>query len=34
MDTTIEELDKCECASSVIKIAPVLSIERGKMGNL
>ena len=34
MDTTIEELDKCECVSSVIKIAPVLGIEREKMGPL
>ena len=33
-ETTIEELDKCECVSSVINIAPVLSIERGKMGTL
>ena len=31
MDTTIEELDKCECVSSIIKIAPVLGIERDKM---
>ena len=34
LDTTIEDLEKCECVSSVIKIAPVLSIERGKMGTL
>ena len=34
MDTTIEELDKCECVSSIIKIAPVLGIERDKMGPL
>ena len=34
MDTTIEELDKCECVSSVIKIAHVLGIERDKMGPL
>ena len=31
MDTTIEELDKCECVSSVINIAPVLGIDRDKM---
>ena len=31
MDTTIEELIKCECLSSVIKISPVLVIERDKM---
>ena len=30
MDTTIDELDKCECVSSVIKIEPVLDIEREK----
>ena len=34
MDTTIEYLDKCECVSSIIKIAPVLGIEREKMGPL
>ena len=34
MDTTIEELDEFECVSSVIKIAPVLGIERDKMGPL
>ena len=34
MDTTIEELEKCECVSSVMKIAPVLNIEREKMGCL
>ena len=34
METTIEELDKCECVSSVIKLAPVLGIERDKMGPL
>ena len=34
MDTTIEELDKCECVSSVIKIVPVLGIGRDKMGPL
>ena len=34
MDTTIEDLDKCECVSSVIKIAPLLGIEREKMGPL
>ena len=30
MDTTIDELDKCECVSSVIKIAPVLCIDNEK----
>ena len=30
MDTTIDELDKCECVSSVIKIDPVLDIDREK----
>ena len=30
MDTTIEELEKWECVSSVINIAPVLNIERKK----
>ena len=30
MDKTIEELDKCEYVLSVIKIAPVLGIEREK----
>ena len=34
METTIYELDKCECVSSVIKIEPVLDIERDKMGIL
>ena len=34
MDTTIEELDKYECVSSVIKIASVLVIERDKMSTL
>ena len=34
MDTTIEELEKCECVSSVMKIAPVLNIEREQMGTL
>ena len=34
MDTTIDELDKCECVSSVIKIEPVLDIDRDKMGTL
>ena len=28
MKTTIEELEKCECVSSVMNIAPVLNIER------
>ena len=34
MDTTIDELDKCECVSSVIKIEPVLDIDRDKMVTL
>ena len=34
MDTTIDELDKCEYVSSVIKIAPVFGIENEKMGAL
>ena len=34
METTIEELDKCECVSSVIKIAPVFGIDNEKMGAL
>ena len=34
MDKTIDELDKCECVSSVIKIEPVLDIDRDKMGTL
>ena len=34
MDTTIEELEKCECVSSVMNNAPVLNIEREKMGCL
>ena len=34
MDTTIDELDKCECVSSVIKIAPVLCIDNEKMVTL
>ena len=34
MDTTIEELEKCECVSSVMNIAPALNIEREQMGNL
>ena len=34
MDTTIDELDKFEGVSSVIKIEPVLYIDRDKMGNL
>ena len=32
MDTTIDELYKCECVSYVIKIEPVLDIDRDKMG--
>ena len=34
MDTTIDELDKYECVSSVIKIEPVLDIDRERMGTL
>ena len=34
MDTTIYDLDKCECVSSVIKIAPVFGIDNDKMGAL
>ena len=34
MDTTIDELDKCECVSSVIKIEPVLDSDKDKMGIL
>ena len=34
MDTTTEELEKCECVSSVMNIAPGLDIEREKMGPL
>ena len=34
MDTTIEESDKCECVSSVIKIPPVFGIDNDKMGAL
>ena len=34
MDTTIEELDNCECLSSVIKTAPVFGIDNDKMGAL
>ena len=34
MDTSIYELEKCECVSSVIKIEAVLHIEREKMGTL
>ena len=34
MDTTIEELEKCEFVSSVMNIATVLNIEREKMGTL
>ena len=32
MDTSIYELEKCECVSSVIKIESVLDIEREKNG--
>ena len=34
MDTTIEELEKCECVSSVMNNSPVLNIEREQMGTL
>ena len=34
MDTSIYELEKCECVSSVINIEAVLHIEREKMGTL
>ena len=34
MDTAIDELEKCECVSSVIKIEPVLDIDREKIGTL
>ena len=34
MDTTIEELEKCECVSSVMNIAPILNIEREQVGTL
>ena len=34
MDTEIEELEKCECVSSVMTIASVLHIEREPMGTL
>ena len=34
MDTEIEELEKCECVSSVMTIASVLNIEREPMGPL
>ena len=33
-DTEIKELEKCECVSSVMRIAPILNIEREKMGTL
>ena len=33
-DIEIEELEKCECVSSVMTVAPVLSIEREQMGPL
>ena len=33
-DKKIEELEKCECVSSVMTIAPVLNIEREKIGPL
>ena len=34
MDTAIDELDKCECVSSVRKVAPVFGIDNDKMGVL
>ena len=34
MDTTIEDLEKCECVSSVMSIALVFNIEREKTGCL
>ena len=33
-DTEIKELEICECVSSLMTIAPVLNIERDKMGAL
>ena len=33
-DTEIKELEKYECVSSLITIAPVLNIDRSKMGTL
>ena len=33
-DTEIEELEKCECVSSVMTIAHVLKIDRSKMDTL
>ena len=33
-DTEVKELKKCECVSYVMNIAPVLKIEREKMGTL
>ena len=33
-DTEIKELDKCECVSSAMTIAPVLNIEIEKTGPL
>ena len=33
-DTKIEELEKCECVSSVINISSVLNIDQEKLGNL
>ena len=34
MNTKIEELDKCECVSSIIKKSPVLGTERDNTGPL
>ena len=31
-DTHIKQLEKCECVSSVMTIAPILNIDREKMG--
>ena len=33
-DTHLKELEKCECLSSVITIAPVLNTEGEKMGTM
>ena len=33
-DTKIEDLEKCECVSSVMTIAPVLKIDQEKMGTM
>ena len=31
-DTKMKELEKCDCLSSVMTIAPILNIDREKMG--